>query len=137
MLCDGGHVSHPLWAFVSSVVKLKTVPSLLALALCELAWQRVTGSGVFQQGPQLMTAPAPPLESGTRTTSCRPSPFLLSSLDVQVPVVGVRRDPGTGEQRRTGGWMNGGALFFLYKKEFEEGEKMNEGGMERDSKRLP
>ena len=27
--------------------------------------------------------------------------------------------------------------FFLYKKEFEEVEKMNEGGMERDSKRLP
>ena len=92
MLCDRGQVSRPLWAFVSSVVKLRTLPSLeglLALALCELAWQRVTGSGVFQQGPQLMTAPAPPLASGTRTTSGRPSPFLLSSLDVQVPVAGV------------------------------------------------
>lgn len=42
-----------------------------------------------------MTAPAP-LASGTRTTSCRRSPFLLSSLDVQVPVAG-------GEEESLGG----------------------------------
>lgn len=106
-----------------------------------------------------MTAPAPPLASGTRTTSGRPSPFLLSSLDVQVPVVGVRKDPGRGH----GEGLEGGLMqelwihqlkgkrrkvvrffffvycffFFFNKKEFEEVEKMNEGGMERDSKTLP
>lgn len=102
-----------------------------------------------------MTAPAPPLASGTRTTSGRPSPFLLSSLDVQVPVAGVRKDPGRGH----GEGLEGGLMedlwihqlkgkrrkvvrFFFFcfvfnKKEFEEVEKMNEGGMERDSKRIP
>lgn len=35
-----------------------------------------------------MTAPAPPPESGTRTSSRRPSSHLLSSLDVQVPGAG-------------------------------------------------
>lgn len=50
-------------------------------------WSWLAPRQLFQQGPQLMTAPAPPLESGTRTTSCRPSPFLLSSLDVQGPAL--------------------------------------------------
>ena len=54
-----------------------------------------------------MTAPAPPLASGTRTTSGRPSPFLLSSLDVQVPVAGVRKDPGRGH----GEGLEGGSIF--------------------------
>ena len=97
-----------------------------------------------------MTAPAPPLASGTRTTSGRPSPFLLSSLDVQVPVAAVRKDPGRGH----GEGLEGGLMeelwihqlkgkrrkvmsffFFFNNKEFEEVEKMNEGGMEREQLR--
>ena len=48
LLSSGQQPLLLLWAFVSSVVKLRTLPrleGLLALALCELAWQRVTGLG--------------------------------------------------------------------------------------------
>lgn len=48
----------------------------------------MTGSGGFQQGLRLMTAPAPHPGSGTRTTSRHLRPLPWSSLGVQVPVVG-------------------------------------------------
>ncbi|XP_016776472.3 T-cell differentiation antigen CD6 isoform X1 [Pan troglodytes] len=48
-------------------------------------WSWPAPSQPFQQGPRLMTAPAPHPGSGTRTSSHHPSPLRRSSLAVQGP----------------------------------------------------
>lgn len=48
-------------------------------------WSWLAPRQLFRQGPWMMTAPAPPPGSGTRTSSRRPSPLPRSSLGVQDP----------------------------------------------------